>query len=82
MVVDNINNPMAVDVYDIGDKLLKHIDMPMQISGYEYQFKECMEQIDQGMIESVSMPLDESIFIMELADSIRRQWGLVYPQEK
>lgn len=82
MVVENINNPQSISVYDTNDKLLKYVDVPEQISGYEYQFEECVQQIEKGAIESVSMPLDDSIFMMEIMDSIRKQWGLVYPQEK
>ena len=28
------------------------------------------------------MPLADSIHVMEIMDELRRQWGLVYPQEK
>lgn len=82
MVVENINNPQSISVFDTEDRLVKCINVPEQISGYEYQFVECMEQIKKGEIESLSMPLDDSIFVMETMDSIRKQWGLVYPQEK
>ncbi len=81
MVVENINNPQSISVFDTDDKLVQRIDVPEQISGYEYEFEEAIECIQQGEIESKSMPLKDSIFIMDIADSIRRQWGLVYPQE-
>lgn len=79
MVVENINNPQSISVYDMGDNLLKHINVPEQISGYEYQFIECIENIKNKKIESDSMPLSDSIFVMEVMDSIRRQWGFEYP---
>lgn len=82
MVVENINNPQSISVFDQEDHLIKRIDVPEQISGYEYEFIESMEQIRKGKIESDSMPLEDSIFVMEVADSIRKQWGLVYPQEQ
>ncbi|MBQ8278796.1 MAG: Gfo/Idh/MocA family oxidoreductase [Roseburia sp.] len=82
IVVENINNPQSISVFDTEDKLLQHIDVPEQISGYEYQFEECIEKIESGELESESMPLDDSIFVMETMDAIRKQWGLVYPQEK
>lgn len=82
MVVENINNPQSISIFDTEDQLVKRIEVPEQISGYEYQFRECMKKIEAGEIESESMPLDDSIFIMELMDTIRGQWGLVYPQEK
>ena len=82
MVVENINNPQSISVYDMGDNLLKRVEVPEQISGYEYQFEECMEKIAKGEIETASMPLADSIRVMEVMDSVRKQWGLVYPQEK
>lgn len=82
IVVENINNPQSVSVYDLQDQLIKHVDVPEQISGYEYQFQECAECICTGCIESKSMPLDDSIFVMEIMDKLRNDWGLVYPQEK
>lgn len=82
IVVENINNPQSILVYDLQDQLIEHVDVPEQISGYEYQFKECAECIHSGRIESKSMPLDDSIFVMEVMDKLRSDWGLVYPQEK
>ena len=44
--------------------------------------KECIEAVRAGKPESDSMPLADSIHVMEIMDELRRQWGLVYPQEK
>ena len=82
IVVENINNPQSISVFDVEDRLVKRIEIPEQISGYEYQIQECVERIEAGVTESVSMPLQDSVFVMEVADAIRKQWGLVYPQEK
>ncbi len=79
MVVENINNPQSVSVYDLDDKLIKQVNVPEQISGYEYQFIECIENINNKKLESDSMPLSDSIFVMEVMDNIRKQWGLEYP---
>ncbi len=81
IVVENINNPNAIEIYDTNDNLLEKKLVPKQISGYEYQFQECKACIEKGMIESKSMPLDESIHMMEVMDGIRKGWGLVYPGE-
>ena len=82
MVVENINNPQSISVYDTEDRLVKRVDVPEQISGYEYQFEECMERIRNQETEALSMPLADSIRVMEVMDGIRKDWGLVYPQEK
>jgi len=82
LVVENINNPQSVSVYDVQDQLLQKIEVPKQISGYEYQFLECARCLESGKIESDSMPLADSVYVMEFMDSIRKQWGMVYPQER
>lgn len=82
IVVENINNPQSVSVFDTEDRLLAHYPVPKQINGYEYQFRECAQALAQGKMESDSMPMADTIFVMEFMDSLRRQWGLVYPQEK
>jgi len=82
VVVENINNPNAINVYDDNDQLLAHYDVPEQINGYEYEFMEAVRCIEEGKTESDSMPAAESIYVMELMDALRKQWGLVYPMEK
>lgn len=82
MIVENINNPQVARIYDLEDHLVREVQMPPQISGYEYQIEECIRLIKEGMIESESMPLEDSIFVMEQMDELRSQWGLVYPQER
>ena len=81
-VVENINDPSSISLYDVDDNLIKKIDMPEQISGYEYEFREAVKCIEEGRCESESMPLDESVFVLGLCDSIRKGWGLKYPQEQ
>lgn len=81
MIVENINNPQSVSIYDCGDNLLQHMDVPEQINGYEYQFMECIDLIEKGKHESVSMPMEETIQVMETMDALRKQWDFVYPGE-
>ena len=82
LVVENINNPQSISVYDVQDQLVQKIEVPQQISGYEYQFLECARCLESGKTESDSMPLADSVYVMEFMDSIRKQWGMVYPQER
>ena len=51
------------------------MDVPVQITGYEYEIMESMEMIRQGKLESESMPLSETLFIMKIMDDLRQQWG-------
>ena len=82
MVVENINNPSEINVFDVSDRLIKHINMPKQLTGYEYEVNECIECIRNGKTQSISMPADESVYMMKIMDDIRHEWGLVYPMEK
>ena len=47
LVVENINNPNAIRVYDTNDKLIKDIEVPSQITGYEYEVLECIKCINE-----------------------------------
>lgn len=82
IVVENINNPQSVTVFDLEDRVVETHEIPPQISGYEYEFAEAVRCIREGKTESESMPLAGSVFLMELMDTIRRGWGMVYPQER
>ena len=82
MVVENINNPQSVSVYDLQDRLVERYDVPAQISGYEYEFLEAQRCIREGKHQSDSMPLAETVYVMDVMDDLRAQWGMVYPQEK
>jgi predicted dehydrogenase len=74
MIVENINNPQSIRVYDVEDKLVQEIHVPHQISGYEYQFEECIALMEEGAKESVSMPMEDTVKVMEVIDEIRRVW--------
>ena len=37
--------------------------------------------IKEGALESVSMPFEEIITVMEVMDELRGQWGMKYPGE-
>lgn len=80
-VVENINNPRSISIYDGEDVLVRHIEVPEQISGYEYQFIEAVRCIQEGKIESKSMPLSESVKVMEEMDKLRSEWQMKYPQD-
>ena len=82
IIVENINNPQSISVFDTNDNLLQKIDVPAQITGYEYEIREAMARIHAGYTEAASMPLRETIAVMERMDALRRDWGLVYPIEK
>lgn len=81
LVVENVNNPQSISVFDTSDCLVKKLDVPEQISGYEYEVQECIDAIHAGKTECQSMPMADTIRVMELMDELRRQWEIVYPGE-
>ena len=81
MIVENINDPQSVSVYDTEDRLIRHVDTRSRISGYEHEFRESASCIAAGQKESRSMPMEDTVFVMEVMDTIRAQWGLKYPME-
>lgn len=81
VVVENINNPQSVKAYDLNDVLLKEAELPKQITGYEYEVLEAKHCIEEGLKESPSMPMDETVYMMEMMDNLRKEWGVKYPME-
>jgi predicted dehydrogenase len=57
------------------------IDLPLVGNGYNYQAAEVMRCLRAGWLESATMPLAETLAIMQTMDEIRLQWGLRYPME-
>ncbi|MBR5226362.1 MAG: Gfo/Idh/MocA family oxidoreductase [Clostridia bacterium] len=83
IVVDNVNNPLVIEVYEKKENfaLTRRIDVPKQLTGYEYQVESCLRALARGEIECPEMPHSESIMIMDIMDALRAQWGVKYPFE-
>ena len=82
LIVDNVNDPLNVDIYDSKHQLIRHLDMPEQHTGYEYEVLELIDCIQKGKLECPSMPHEETLRVMGIMDGLRKDWGLVYPQER
>ncbi len=81
IVVENINNPEVARVYDLDYQLVAEYPAPKQITGYEYQVLACFEAMKQGLIESPYMPHKETLRIMRIMDTLRKEWGVVFPND-
>lgn len=81
LVVKNINNPQSLKVFDTDHRLVKEIDCPPQLTGYEYEVLEAADCIEKGLLECPSMPHRETVHLMELMDYLRAQMGIHYPCE-
>ena len=81
LIAENINNVTAVKVYSPEKRLIREEKVPPQITGFEYQVEAAAKAIREGKLECPEIPHQESIFMMELMDRIRRDWGIVFPFE-
>lgn len=80
MIVENINNPEKIKIYDKNRNLLREIKVPEQISGYEYEITETITCIQEGRLECPSMPHVETLKMMRLMDALRAEWGVRYSE--
>ena len=81
IIIDNINNPQRIRVNGPDRVFVEDIDVPGQITGYEYQFAACRRHILDGKTEPDEMPLDETLYIMQLMDGLRMEWDVRYPMD-
>ena len=81
LIIDNINNPQKITVNKHDRLFVEDIHVPQQITGYEYQFLACRQALINGQLEVQEMPLEETLYMMELMDSLRHKWGVHYPMD-
>ena len=81
LIIDNINNPQTITVNGPNRTYVETIHVPQQITGYEYQFLACRQALMDGLLEPREMPLDETLYIMQLMDGLRRKWDVRYPMD-
>ena len=64
-----------------GKRKFKSIEVPYDLPGYQYEILEVHKCLRAGQIESKIMPWSETIENMKTMDTLRKQWGLKYPEE-
>ena len=57
------------------------LELPFSGNGYQFEAMEAARCIDAGQTESDTMPLNETLSIMQTMDEIRRQLGVKYPMD-
>ena len=65
-----------------GNIIIDKIHVPQQVTGYEYQFLACRDAIAEGLYEPPQMALDETLYIMQLMDGLRKEWDVRYPMDE
>ena len=81
LIIDNTNTPQKITVNGPDRTYIETICVPQQITGYEYQFIACRQALIDGRLEPSEMPLEETLYIMELMDGLRKEWGVKYPMD-
>lgn len=81
LIAHNINNIDKIEVFTKDRQLVRTIQVPKQITGYEYEVEACMRALEAGQLECEEMPHSETIKIMEQMDALREEWGVCYPFE-
>ena len=81
LIIDNINNPQKITVNGPDRTYVETIHVPQQITGYEYEFLACRKALIEGLTEPNEMPHVETLYIMQLMDTLRQKWGVCYPMD-
>ncbi len=79
--IPNFWSAEEANVYDENDKLIEHIEYKHPVNGFEYEIKEVISCIKNNRLESDIMPHETTISILRQMDTLRKKWGLIYPQE-
>ena len=82
LIIDNVNNPQRITVNGPDRVFVEEIPVPKQITGYEYQFVACRDALAEGQTEPPQMPLDETLYVMQLMDGFRKEWDVRYPMDE
>ena len=82
IVVDRFWCAERILVYKDGEAKPQVYEFPFEINGYEYEIRAAVEDINAGLLENDRMPHTETLRMMRLYDGLRREWGIVFPQEK
>ncbi len=82
LIIDNINNPQRITINGPNRVFVEDIHVPQQITGYEYQFLACRQALIEGLLEPREMPHTETLYIMQLMDSLRQKWDVRYPMDE
>jgi len=69
-------------LYNNDYELIRVIDYPHQINGFEYEIKAAISSIESGLLECPQMPHVTTLEIMRQMDELRSSWNLKFPQEK
>lgn len=77
--IHGMTNYEKIEVYNANRELIRTIERPEQITGYEYEVMAALRAIEEGKMECPEMPHKETLRVMEIMDGLRARWGVHYP---
>jgi predicted dehydrogenase len=63
------------------DGATEHLLYPYEGDGLQFEIRHVHDCLRHGLTESPWMPLDETLAIMRVLDTLRAQWGVRYPSD-
>lgn len=82
IVVPNFWMADEMNLYNNEGELVENYREEKRNNGYEFEAEEVNSCLRAGKLESDIIPLNDTLRIMEIMDSIRNEWGLKYKQER
>ena len=84
LTVDNVNNPGWIEIFDKDDRVnpIRRIDVPEQITGYEYEVEACLRDLQAGNLEPAEMPHEQTKMLLHQMDALRAIWHIKFPFEE
>lgn len=80
--VDAVNWPTFMKVVDKNGNVIEEYHVPAdEPSGYELEFLAAKEALEKGWTEHPLMPHSTTLHIMEIMDTVRKQWQITYPND-
>lgn len=80
--VDAVNWPTFMKVVDKNGNVIEEYHVPAdEPSGYELEFLAAKEALEKGWTEHPLMPHSSTLHIMEIMDTVRKQWQITYPND-
>jgi hypothetical protein len=64
----------SVKLFDATGNVVEEFKQPHLCNGYEYEVMEAQECLSQGLLESKIIPLDDTLSIMKIMDTLLKNF--------
>lgn len=81
LIAENINNIDKIKIYSPDRELVKELNPPAQITGFEDEVRASVKALQEGKTQCPQIPHSEILHMMRLMDSLREDWGIQFPFE-